>query len=175
MDILLLVHTPMVGLSSEGLYRLAELLVSGPGSSLPGSLVHADETGTGHALPKLRGGLGMSRAWTIQIGNWRPTLVNELLCHPHKAARLKRSDADLIAGACLQTGVPKAIGPRRVRLTIAQPGGRRPDPDGVWKSLLDGLVQARMLIDDSAQHCTCVPPVFRKGPKETIVELEDIP
>jgi hypothetical protein len=41
--------------------------------------------------------------------------------------------------------------PRRrlVRLTIATPRGRLPDPDGPLKSLLDALVGAGLLVDDS--------------------------
>lgn len=50
--------------------------------------------------------------------------------------------------------MPKATGKRRVSMEITMGKGMREyDFDNSWKSLLDGLVKAGMLVDDRNAYC----------------------
>jgi len=91
-----------------------------------------------------------------------------------KAAGMKRKDADVVARACLVYGVPKATGPRRVGLAITGRFRRLPDPDSPLKSCLDALSRAGAILDDDAGRCRWDVPTFARGPKATIITLEDI-
>jgi hypothetical protein len=108
------------------------------------------------------------------IPRWHPATVNQLLGHWAKAHRLKRSDRALIAAYGRQ--VPKATEPRRVQLTIVlQAAQRAADPDAYFKSSLDGLVHAGLLIDDNRQHVELMPVRFdRSTDWGTLIDLEDI-
>jgi hypothetical protein len=115
--------------------------------------------------------------YRLEICGWTPTLVNELLhAHPMRAATLKRSDRDLVRGYAFVAGIPAALGKRRVSVELhGWPRGRLPDPDAVWKSLLDALVAAGLLVDDSARWCEPVPPTFVRSPRRrTVVTLESV-
>jgi Holliday junction resolvase RusA-like endonuclease len=121
----------------------------------------------------------MSTATTYRlvIEGWRPALTNELMGHPMKARRLKARDAEALAEARQSLGVPDPTGPRLVRLTIRGPFRRRPDPDAPFKSLLDGLTRAGLILDDSADKCRWEQPVyeFQRERYTTEIEIEDIP
>jgi hypothetical protein len=113
--------------------------------------------------------------WTLRIDGWRPALLNELLkLHPMRAHRRKKADADVLAAAGLLYDVPKATAPRRVGLTICGRYSTFPDPDSPWKSLLDGLKRAGLIVDDGASWCRCDQPIFLRGPRYTLIELEDL-
>jgi Holliday junction resolvase RusA-like endonuclease len=63
---------------------------------------------------------------------------------------LKRRDRQWLALACRNAEVKPASGKRRVSLTVLlAKGTRRRDPDAWWKSILDALVHARALLNDS--------------------------
>jgi hypothetical protein len=65
---------------------------------------------------------------------------------------LKKADRQLVGGYALAQRIPRAAGRRRVSLVITlAPGRRAPDPDVVWKSLLDALTACGLLVDDSAR------------------------
>jgi hypothetical protein len=120
---------------------------------------------------------GTIREWKIEIPLWRPATVNELMKrgnHWSRAARLKNLDLGMIACHLVIANVPEATGNRRVGLEIVQPGGRFPDPDNVWKSLLDALVLLGLLRDDSAKWCELAPPVFTRGPLRTVITLTEM-
>jgi hypothetical protein len=61
-----------------------------------------------------------------------------------------------------------------VRATITAPFRRLPDPDAPLKSLLDGLVTAGLIVDDSARWVEWSCPVFERGPKATTIILEEM-
>jgi hypothetical protein len=144
------------------------------------------------------------RAWSIAIPGFQPTSLNRLLGHPMARHRLKSRDAATIDRACLLAGVPRARISRRERedrktlnvpawvegdpvprrrhvrleITLAK-GQRAPDSDNVWKALLDVLVSAGMLFDDSRQWCSHdAEPVYVRGVDEhdkgTTIYLEDV-
>ena len=129
---------------------------------------------------------------TLTIADWHPTRLNELVgSHWAVAARLKAQDKALVAHYAHDQGVPRATGKRRVGLTIhLRPKQRAGDPDAYWKSLLDALTAAELLIDDNRQHVELSPVEYvrprkkgrRKGPaaNETpfsgsVITLEDMP
>lgn len=116
----------------------------------------------------------MTTTYTLEVPGWRPTLDNELKGHPLQAHRRKRKDADMIAVAALAYGVPAARGKRRVGLSIRGRFGRFPDPLAPWKSLLDALVTAGLLVDDAAAWCEVTPVVYSRGERRTIITLEDV-
>jgi hypothetical protein len=124
--------------------------------------------------------------YTLRIPNWTPTLTNRLLSmHWGASGRAKRLDAQMIAAYAKMRGIYSArSGPivpfcgikRRVSLEVhGWSRGRKPDPDAFWKSLLDGLVKADLLVDDSAQWCECGPvQIVQDTEKYTVIKLEDI-
>jgi hypothetical protein len=117
--------------------------------------------------------------YKLIIPRWTPVAVNILLhCHWATAARRKAVDRNLIAGYCLFHRLPIATGPRRVDLLITRgksQRGRDGDPDCFWKSLLDSLVHAKMLIDDSRRWVQLGSVTFDRGPERaTTITLTDI-
>lgn len=118
----------------------------------------------------------MKTAWTVRIDGWLPARVNELLnSHWAVAKRRKDSDRQMLQVACAK--IPKAKGKRRVTLTwILGPTNKvKPDPDGVWKSLLDGLVRNGHLVDDHSHWCELMPVQFdRAKTKGILLTLEDV-
>lgn len=91
----------------------------------------------------------------------------------------KNHDANIIANAVFVHGTSKAgaLGVKKlVTLYIVLAKGKRAcDPDSQWKSLLDGLVKAGVLFNDSPQWCQISGPVYLRGPQnETFIVLEDL-
>jgi hypothetical protein len=116
------------------------------------------------------------RKWVMEIPGWRPALDNELMrCHWRKKHGLKKRDVGQIAFAALAYGVPRATMRRRVTLTIRQAIGPFPDDTAPLKSFWDALKRNGLIVDDSREWLEFVwPPTFIRGPKGTIIELEDI-
>ena len=114
----------------------------------------------------------------LVIPNWQPATTNKLMRNRWTAARLKKADKNLVIGYCLHNRLPVATGPRRVDLLITRPSnqsGRVADPDAFWKSTLDALVHAKMLIDDSRRYCRPGEVVFAKGSqRETTISLTEL-
>lgn len=123
---------------------------------------------------------GDGEVWRIEIPRFHPVLLNRLLkAHPLKRATLRRNDDAMIAIYCRLAGVPRARRvKRRVHLTYVKrkgQGGKTPDDDGLWKSLLDALVNAGVLYDDSPDWVETTPVKHeRAAEKATIIELEDV-
>ena len=112
----------------------------------------------------------------IRIPHWHPTPLNRLLkTHWAVANRYKSMDRDIIQSYANVYGMKPATGHRTVRLTIhMRPKQRAADPDAYWKSLLDALVHAKLLVDDSRTHCTLGGVEFLRGAEvATTIELED--
>jgi hypothetical protein len=112
----------------------------------------------------------------LLIPHWHPIRLNQIVGgHWARGHRLKRVDRELVA-AYAAGGASPAIGPRRVRLTIVLgPRQRAADPDAYWKSLLDALVHAGLLLDDNRQNCELEPVRFERGERMgTVIELFDL-
>jgi hypothetical protein len=106
--------------------------------------------------------------------------VNQLIGNRWRRSHLKRADRDLVSAYVIWHGLPqpadpKEIPPRRVSLVVTTVRGRDPDPDNLMKSLLDSLVWARALRDDSARWCRLGPVTFERGKVlSTTIILEDL-
>lgn len=115
--------------------------------------------------------------WTLDIPGWRPTLANELVKaerrHWGMAATLKKRDAKKLIDEAVAQKVPPASRKRLVRFVIYCPS-KFPDKDAPLKSFLDGLTTAGLILDDSETWCEWEKPSFRRGPKRTIITLEDM-
>jgi hypothetical protein len=115
--------------------------------------------------------------YKLIIENWHPTRLNQLIgCNPYTAGRRKKVDKNVICGYCLENRIPVAQGPREVSLLITlAPKQRAADPDAYWKSTLDGLVEARMLIDDNRHFVRHGPVGFERGKRRaTCITLTDL-
>ncbi len=113
----------------------------------------------------------------LWLPDFVPTSLNRLQGHWGKRHRIKNQDKQLIQAESLRQGIPTAEGKRKVSLRIVLPKGtRRLDSDNVWKSLLDALVDVKLLKDDSPSWCETTKPEWLRGEstRETFVVLEDV-
>lgn len=112
----------------------------------------------------------------LTIDNWTPTRTNELRGHWAKAARLKKIDSNMVCGYAIRNRIPVAQGPREVALRITlPPKSRGKDEDAFWKSTLDALVNAKMLIDDCTRYCRTGSVEIVSGEKrETRISLTEL-
>ena len=115
--------------------------------------------------------------YTIEIPNWHPARINQFVGkHWGVGHRLKKADVSMIAFYAKLAHVPIASKKRRMQLTIVYGKRKRQaDKDAYWKSLLDALVCAGMLVDDSPKWVTCEEPIYERAAKSlTRIELTDI-
>ncbi len=120
-------------------------------------------------------------SWTVEIPNFLPTPLNELMrMHWAKRNRILKKEYFLIAMQCRWANVPHATGKRRVsqKLTLNRSGRNRDnerDDDGCWKGVLDGLVEAGMLMGDSREWVEKTPVEYEVSDKrKTTIILKDI-
>ena len=65
--------------------------------------------------------------------------------------------------------------PDMVKVSYSFTNTRQIDKDNLiigMKPFLDGLVDARVLVDDKSQHCSLEKSTFEKGEPRTVVRLE---
>lgn len=113
----------------------------------------------------------------LVIERWRsPSLNATLRSHWAARARAVKTAAALIGIEAARQGVPKAKRKRRVSLRIALTPRQKPfDHDNSWKLLLDALVKAGLLIDDSPGWCETGAVEYERGPEtKTVIVLEDL-
>lgn len=114
-------------------------------------------------------------AQELFIPCWHPIALNKLMGHWAERAKRKAGDRAIIWGESY--GARRATGKRRVSLEIILGHKQRGcDPDAYWKSLLDALVHAKLLINDNRQNCELGPVTFSRDAKRwgTRVTLEDL-
>ncbi len=128
-------------------------------------------------IPESEAQANANATWSIPLPiGVRPASLNEIMAgHWSKGAALKKRDRRVIGIAAVMAGVPKATGKRRVSLAIVLPKGqRRWDADGLFKSLLDALTHAEMLVDDNPKWCELGTVSYSRGERlSTIIVLED--
>jgi Holliday junction resolvase RusA-like endonuclease len=115
---------------------------------------------------------------TLMIPGWMPVPLNKMLGHHWgTATKHKRADRLVVKAAVLAYHVPRAEVRRRVTVLVVLPKGKRaPDPDALYKSLLDAMVEAGALVNDSYRWVVADPVEFARGDKlTTFVTLEDVP
>ena len=113
----------------------------------------------------------------IYIPRWHPARLNTLMGMHHMAAsRRKKADKEMVWS--YSTNLPKAKGRRRVEFTIVLKKGQRGgDPDSYFKSGLDALKHAGMLVDDNRQSIDLQPIRYERGTEAdwgTAIVLEDV-
>lgn len=112
----------------------------------------------------------------LRIAGWHPTPLNKLVGrHPMQAHKLKADDKAQVRIEAVIQRIPPAAFRRTVSLTITlAPRQRACDPDAYWKSLLDALVGAVLLVDDSRQWCRLGSVTFDRGERRsTTITLTD--
>src|ERR1700688_2167962 len=113
----------------------------------------------------------------LRIEDWHPTPLNKLMgCHWGTASKRKNSDYLVIKEAALRWEMRRSSAYRKVKLTIyLRPRQRACDPDAYLKSLLDALVNAALIVDDSRTHGSLEPVEFvRSDRMATEIELTDV-
>lgn len=110
----------------------------------------------------------------IRIPGWHPAPINKLYSgHWAKRKRLKEQDRNIVEHYAQPW--PKATSKRRVRVAIVLgPRQRACDPDAYFKSLLDALTHAGMIVDDGPKWVELAPVEFRRGTRATEIWLEDV-
>jgi Holliday junction resolvase RusA-like endonuclease len=94
-------------------------------------------------------------------------------------ARAKREAKKLAMGLVLEQGRPSTpYDQAHITITWVSKHKRRRDIDNLFASMkayIDGLVDARLIVDDSAKHVTYNAPRYEIGDKDnTIIEVEEI-
>lgn len=118
-------------------------------------------------------------AYCLDIPHWHPARLNQL-CHGHwsKGHRLKKNDRHFVMVYAHQQKIPLAVTKRSVLLTLVlRPGQRRADPDAFFKSSLDALVHAGILVNDSPDWVELLPVRYERGTVRrwgTRITLEDL-
>jgi hypothetical protein len=117
---------------------------------------------------------------TLTIPNWRPVRLNVLLkAHHYTKTRLKRADAEMVALYALKLRIPEAKCRRRVDLHLVPGAGQSEcDADAFWKSGLDALTRAGLLVDDRPKWClhgkVTQGSRAKDGPPRTVFTLTDL-
>jgi hypothetical protein len=117
------------------------------------------------------------KSWSVEIEKWHPTSVNKLLGRHHMSRhKIKQGDMQMIGVYFYNAKVPKATGRRHVAMDIYKSGGgRAPDPDNLFKSVLDALVKLGYLLDDSSKYLTSSwPEIYRAKQKKTVITITDL-
>lgn len=111
----------------------------------------------------------------ITIPNWKPAALNEYVGkHWTVGHKLKKRDREMIKSHTIFQSF--AVRKRRVDCHIELgPKQRQTDPDSRWKSLLDALVAAEQLVDDTSEWCQMGEVTYSRGKLKTIITLTDIP
>ncbi len=87
---------------------------------------------------------------TLHVENWRPCGLNALMASVQSRIKAKKLDRQMVKAYAVVQQIPKANCRRRVWVEIGYCGRQKQyDADNLTKSLLDALVQAQLLIDDS--------------------------
>jgi hypothetical protein len=116
------------------------------------------------------------RLW---IPGWLPTPLNRLMrTHWAKRNRVVRAEYYTIVLHARTQSIAPATGPRILRVELRlEAKDRERDGDACVKALRDGLVRAKLLVDDKPYYCRSAgdPVQVRVGPGEggTLIELED--
>ena len=113
----------------------------------------------------------------LVLPGWHPTPLNRLLRgHWGRGAALKKADRERVFWESRAQAIPKASGQRRVSLVLTLgPRQRGCDVDAYWKSLLDALTFARLIVDDGPRWCEIGEVTYERGEcRGCVVILEDV-
>jgi hypothetical protein len=115
--------------------------------------------------------------YRLIIPGWLPATVNQLLKSVKARIRLKKADRQIVSAYARMANIPPAVVRRRVSLHLTlMPRVTAADVDAYWKSLLDALVYAGLIVDDNRQHCELGEVTYDRGPvRGARIVLEDLP
>lgn len=123
-------------------------------------------TTTSSTPPTETCGAGGSHAWTLELPFTRPLSLNQRANHWAKAAEV-RTWRQATAWLARQQRIPP-LGRISAQLLYTPADDRRRDPLNLvasLKAIEDGLVDAKVIVDDSSRYHTSVMPVITgKGP-----------
>lgn len=113
--------------------------------------------------------------WTIRIPDWHPPSLNKLLGHWAERGRIKKTTTAIVTLYVMRAGIPKAEIKRRVWIhMVMAPKQRCIDRDNAPKAVLDALVHAGALKNDSPKWVATEPITFSRGERaETFITVED--
>jgi Holliday junction resolvase RusA-like endonuclease len=115
--------------------------------------------------------------YRLTIDNWRPATLNRLMRGKIRTRiKLSEIDKNMVCAYAIHHRIPRALGRRRVDLLITLKGrDKEADVDAYWKSTLDSLVNAGMLIDDHRAYCELGDVTFNRGERRsTTISLTDL-
>lgn len=120
----------------------------------------------------------MTDTHSILIPDYHPPRLNQIRGrHWAVERRAKKELAELLRVYSLLQGVPTAVSRRQVKLALSGwPQGKFPDRDAWDKCLLDALVHASLLLDDSDRGLEGrVEVVYHRSERRwTQIELTDV-
>lgn len=115
---------------------------------------------------------------TLYLPEFTPRSLNTLMRgHWSKAHKAKKADKEVIFGHAHQQGLTMLPDDKRQvsLLIVLGKGQKKMDEDNLWKSLLDALVNAGVLVDDSPKWCQRGTVSYARGDAPaTFVILEDV-
>ena len=116
------------------------------------------------------------RRFSLEIDCWPgPELSPNSRCHWRVKQRATRTFRQRVWALAYDAALP-GMGEAKIRITYIVPDRRQRDPDNflaMFKSGIDGLVDAGVLAADSAEYLTILPVQFeyRKGVKAIRVDF----
>lgn len=121
--------------------------------------------------PTLSDALAM---WSLVLPDFVPTPLNKLMRGKIRdRIRLGKADRDVVAYYFRESSIPEATSKRRVGITVWMTGNLM-DPDAPLKGLLDSLKSCGALVDDDAEHLEIGSVAILRGPRRTVIVLEDL-
>ena len=110
----------------------------------------------------------------ITIPMWRPPSLNQYIGkHWSIGYNLKNECKQLVLA--YSRHIPQATTKRSVQMhVVLGKGMREHDADNTQKLILDGLVHAGMLVDDSPKWVEFLGVTYERGVHQTIITLEDL-
>ncbi len=120
---------------------------------------------------------GDGMVYRLRIERWLPSSLNRLMRGTmRKRMVLERIDKNMVCAYAYQNRIPKALGRRRVDLHMTLQGrDKERDVDANWKSMLDSLVAAGMLIDDHRKYCELGDVTYERGAERaTLITLTEL-
>lgn len=115
---------------------------------------------------------------TIRVNQFPPTLNELNRMHYFQRAKLKEKWEGIVSAACFEYGA-YPVAKARVTLEFCFPDKRRRDPDNYSfsaKFLLDGLVKAGVLTDDSFEQIPELRIIQGENskPKHILIHLDEV-
>lgn len=115
------------------------------------------------AIPAPPASLFAGSVHVLWLPSWTPWSLNKLLGHWAERMRRKKRDKEIIQNAVVLHGTPQATRKRKVEvLVVLAKGRKRRDGDNLHKSLLDALVHAGALVNDSNDWCVAERPTYAR-------------